>query len=51
MKMTELQLELVKENLKQLTAKDCFYKEKLKGIDISSIQSQEEISIPFSFSL
>lgn len=50
MKMTELQLELVKENLKQLTAKDCFYKEKLKGIDISSIQSQEDFeTLPFTW--
>lgn len=36
MKMTELQFEMIKENLRQLTSKDCFYKEKLKGIDVES---------------
>ena len=33
MKMTELQFEMIKENLRQLTSKDCFYKEKFKDIE------------------
>ncbi|CUO43805.1 Phenylacetate-coenzyme A ligase [[Eubacterium] contortum] len=50
MKMTELQLELIKENLKQLTSKDCFYKEKFQDIDVSKIQSQEDFEkLPFTW--
>ena len=50
MRMTELQLELIRENLKQLTSKDCFYKEKFKEIDISKIQTQEEFeTLPFTW--
>ena len=37
MKMTELQFRLIKENLKVLTSKPCFYKEKFKDIDIDAI--------------
>lgn len=33
MKMTELQFRLIKANLKVLTSKPCFYKEKFKDID------------------
>lgn len=50
MKMTELQFEMIKENLRQLTSKDCFYKEKLKGIDVESIWSQEDFEkLPFTW--
>ena len=50
MKMTELQFEMIKENLRQLTSKDCFYKEKLKGIDVESIKSQEDFEkLPFTW--
>lgn len=50
MKMTELQFELIKKNLKVLTSKECFYKEKFKEIDIDSIQSQEDFEkLPFTW--
>lgn len=50
MKMTELQFEMIKENLRQLTSKDCFYKEKLKGIDVESIKPQEDFEkLPFTW--
>lgn len=50
MKMTELQFEMIKENLRQLTSKECFYKEKLKGIDIESIRTQEDFEkLPFTW--
>lgn len=50
MKMTELQFEMIKENLRQLTSKECFYKEKLKEFDIESIQSQEDFEkLPFTW--
>ena len=50
MKMTELQFEMIKENLRQLTSKDCFYKEKLKGINVESIRSQEDFEkLPFTW--
>ena len=50
MKMTELQFEMIKENLRQLTSKDCFYKEKFKDIDVESIKSQEDFEkLPFTW--
>ena len=50
MQMTELQFKLIKENLRLLTSKPCFYKEKLIGIDIESIQSQEDFEkLPFTW--
>lgn len=50
MKMTELQFTLIKEQMKKLTSKDCFYKKKLEGIDIDSIKSQEDFEkIPFTW--
>ena len=42
MRMTELQFRLIKENLRLLTSKPCFYKEKLQDIDIESIKTQED---------
>lgn len=50
MQMTELQFRLIKENLKLLTSKDCFYKEKFKDIDIESIQTQKDFeTLPFTW--
>ena len=50
MKMTELQFEMIKENLRQLTSKECFYREKLKDVDIESIKSQEDFEkLPFTW--
>jgi len=50
MKMTELQFELIKEQMKKLTSKDCFYQKKLEGIDIDSIKSQEDFEkLPFTW--
>ena len=50
MKMTELQFRLIKENLKVLTSKPCFYKEKFKDIDMDAIKSQEAFEkLPFTW--
>lgn len=50
MKMKESQFLLIKEQLKKLTNMDCFYKEKLKGIDVDKIESQEDFEkLPFTW--
>ena len=50
MRMTELQFRLIKENLRLLTSKPCFYKEKLQDIDIESIKTQEDFEkLPFTW--
>jgi len=50
MKMKESQFNLIKEQLKKLTSIDCFYKEKLKGIDVDKIESQEDFEkLPFTW--
>ena len=50
MKMKESQFLLIKEQLKKLTSMDCFYKEKLKGIDVDKIESQEDFEkLPFTW--
>lgn len=50
MKMTQTQFDLIKKQLKKLTSKDCFYKTKLEGIDIDSINSQEDFEkLPFTW--
>ncbi|MGN0642779.1 MAG: phenylacetate--CoA ligase family protein [Huintestinicola sp.] len=50
MKMTETQFQLIKEQLKKLTSQECFYKKKLEGVDIDSIQSQEDFEkLPFTW--
>ena len=50
MKMTEKQFELIKSNLKKLTSKPCFYKEKFRGIDIDNIKTQEDFEkLPFTW--
>ena len=50
MKMKEEQFRLIKEQLKKLTSRDCFYKRKLEGIDVDAIQSQEDFEkLPFTW--
>lgn len=50
MKMKESQFLLIKEQLKKLTSKDCFYQKKLEGIDIDAIKSQEDFEkLPFTW--
>lgn len=50
MKMTETQFALIKAQLKNLTSKDCFYREKLKEIDIDAIRTQEDFeTLPFTW--
>ena len=50
MKMKEEQFRLIKQQLKKLTSQDCFYKRKLEGIDVDSIQSQEDFEkLPFTW--
>ena len=50
MKMTETQFSLIRAQLKTLTSKDCFYKEKLKDIDIDAIRTQEDFeTLPFTW--
>lgn len=50
MKMKEEQFRLIKEQLKKLTSIDCFYKKKLEGVDVDSIQSQEDFEkLPFTW--
>lgn len=50
MKMKESQFNLIKAQLEKLVSKDCFYKNKFEGIDISSIQSQEDFEkLPFTW--
>ncbi len=50
MKMNETQFAAIKEQLKKLTSKECFYKHKLEGIDIDSIKSQEDFEkLPFTW--
>lgn len=49
MEMKESQFQLIKKQLKRLTSMDCFYKNKLEGIDIDAIQSQEDFEkLPFT---
>ena len=49
MEMKESQFQLIKKQLKRLTSTDCFYKNKLEGIDIDAIQSQEDFEkLPFT---
>ena len=50
MKMTEKQFQLIKSNLKKLTSKPCFYKEKFRGIDIDNLKTQEDFEkLPFTW--
>lgn len=50
MKMTQEQFSLIKAQLKNLTGKECFYKEKLKGVDVDAINAQEDFEkLPFTW--
>lgn len=50
MKMREEQFLLIKDQLKRLTSKECFYQKILEGIDIDTIQSQEDFEkLPFTW--
>lgn len=50
MRMNETQLGLIKTQLKKLTSPKCFYQEKLQGIDVDAIQSQEDFEkLPFTW--
>lgn len=50
MQMTEEQFALIKKQLKTLTGRDCFYKEKFKDIDVEAMQSQEDFErLPFTW--
>ncbi|MBS6642609.1 MAG: phenylacetate--CoA ligase [Clostridiaceae bacterium] len=50
MKMKESQFLIIKEQLKKLKSKDCFYQKKMEGIDVDSIQSQEDFEkLPFTW--
>ncbi len=50
MNMTERQFTMIKNQLRKLTSQDCFYKEKLQGIDIEAIQSQSDFEkLPFTW--
>ncbi len=50
MKMKEEQFRLIKQQLKNLTSRECFYQKKLEGIDVDAIQSQEDFEkLPFTW--
>ena len=50
MRMTETQFNLIKKQLRDLTSRECFYKNKFEGIDIEQIQSQEDFEkLPFTW--
>lgn len=50
MKMTQEQFDMIKRQLKKLTSQECFYKQKLEGIDIDAIQTQEDFEkLPFTW--
>jgi len=50
MKMNDTQFTLIKEQLRRLTSQDGFYARKLAGIDVESIQSQEDFEkLPFTW--
>lgn len=50
MRMNETQFSLIKQQLKRLTTRECFYKHKLEGVDVDAIQSQEDFEkLPFTW--
>lgn len=50
MKMTEVQFARIRAQLLTLTSRACFYKQKLAGIDVAQIQSQEDFEkLPFTW--
>ena len=50
MRMSKEQLDLIVKQLKNLTAKECFYQKKMEGIDIDAIKTQEDFEkLPFTW--
>lgn len=50
MRMNDFQLEQIKKQIKKLTSKDCFYKNKLDGICAEDIKTQEDFEkLPFTW--
>ena len=51
MKMKQQQLDRIREMLKMLTARDGFYREKLRGVDIDAVRSKEDFEqlLPFTW--
>lgn len=50
MKMNETQFQQIKDQIKKLKSKDCFYQKKLDGINVNQIQSQEDFEkLPFTW--
>ena len=50
MKMTEIQFQLIKGQLKKLTSMSCFYQKKLEGVDVDAIRTQEDFEkLPFTW--
>ena len=50
MKMTQEQFDIIKEQIEKLTQRDCFYKKKFEGIDVSGIKCQEDFEkLPFTW--
>lgn len=49
-KMSDEQLSIIKEQLKRLTGRDCFYRKKFEGIDVAGIQTEEDFrKLPFTW--
>lgn len=50
MKMKQEQFDLIKAQLRRLVARDGFYKDKLQGIDVEAIRTQEDFeTLPFTW--
>lgn len=50
MKLTDDKLAIIRDELKNLTSRDCFYKKKLAGIDVAGIRCQEDFEkLPFTW--
>lgn len=48
--MNDTQFQQIKEQIKKLKGKDCFYQKKLKGIEVGQIQTQEDFEkLPFTW--
>ena len=48
--MTQEQFDIIKAQIKKTYIYSCFYKEKFDGIDVDSIQSQEDFEkLPFTW--
>jgi len=48
--MNDIQLGMIRDQLKKLTSRDCFYRKKFEGIDAESIQSLEDFrKLPFTW--